>query len=69
MAPSQTKIMLSGVDCADYIQQRVGFWSDVYGSSFPPLLARFRRLALPSMMKLTVILLFVGHRFRHASHG
>ena len=21
MAPSQTKIMLSGVDCADYIQQ------------------------------------------------
>ena len=33
MAPSQTKIMLSGVDCADYIQQRVGFWSDVYGQS------------------------------------
>lgn len=33
MAPSQTKIMLSGVDCAEYMQQRVGFWSDVYGQS------------------------------------
>ncbi|CED83231.1 protein arginine n-methyltransferase [Phaffia rhodozyma] len=31
LAPSQTKIMLAGVDCADFMKQRVGFWEDVYG--------------------------------------
>jgi type I protein arginine methyltransferase len=39
MAPSQTKIMLSGIDCADYIHDRIGFWSNVYGecTRFPVL--------------------------------
>jgi protein arginine N-methyltransferase 3 len=32
MAPSQTKIILSGIDCAAYMHERVGFWNDVYGA-------------------------------------
>lgn len=33
LAPSQTKIMLTGVDCEEFMHDRVGFWKDVYGAS------------------------------------
>ena len=55
MAPSQTKIMLAGVDCAEFMHDRVGFWKDVYGSW---TLCRARRsrirllTPLPSLARL-----------------